>query len=93
MNMSTWEVCPLCKGNKTVREIRESSKLLMVNCGICNGHGIISSLTGLPPYGSKPEPFVPLDIDAFKGNRYTGGSYDIKQTLSGENDPREASSC
>ena len=92
MNMSTWEVCPFCKGNKTVQEIRDSSKLLMVNCGICNGHGIISSLTGLPPHGER-KPFVPLNTDTSEQNPYISGYSDSKQTFSIQDDPREGSSC
>ncbi len=81
MNMSTWQLCPKCSGNILFSDF--GSK-----CRICNGRGIISCLTGLPPDG-KSEPFVPLDTNTVKQNPYTGGNYDIKQTLSGTNDLRE----
>ena len=58
--MNTWEVCPKCKGNKTVyvNTMADVSTLGSgivgyVECTICDGKGIISSLTGLPPKSQK----------------------------------------
>jgi len=42
---NTWQVCPKCNGNKQLL----NNFAQPVQCHICNGFGIISQLTGLPP--------------------------------------------
>ena len=51
--MNNWELCPKCKGNKTMNKYG-----IDMLCDICDGKGIISSLTGLPPKSST----TPQDI-------------------------------
>ena len=46
--MNNWELCPKCKGNKTMNKYG-----IDMLCDICDGKGIISSLTGLPPKSQK----------------------------------------
>lgn len=52
---NTWEVCPLCKGNGSIKDTNvnynstSSTYINEVVCSVCNGKKIISTLTGMPP--------------------------------------------
>jgi hypothetical protein len=48
--MSNWELCPKCMGSKV--EYTDIQLNNYIPCDICDGKGIISSLTGLPPKSS-----------------------------------------
>jgi DnaJ-class molecular chaperone len=47
--MDAWQKCPVCNGDGT----KAISMYGSVTCNVCNGHGIISIITGLPPVGTK----------------------------------------
>lgn len=40
-----WQACPVCNG--------QGNNLLGKPCHVCNGHGIISTISGLPPIHQK----------------------------------------
>lgn len=46
-----WQKCPICNGTGETHNALSSS--CFNNCKTCNGHGIISELTGLPPITPK----------------------------------------
>lgn len=43
-----WEKCPICSSSGKTHDALSSSGTI---CRTCNGKGIISKLTGLPPSG------------------------------------------
>jgi DnaJ-class molecular chaperone len=43
-----YQKCPICEGARKVFT-QETLTTNQIKCGTCNGTGIISSLTGLPP--------------------------------------------
>lgn len=46
MDNSVWQLCPKCGGDKiTWNGILQQN----TECGVCNGCGVLSTLTGLPP--------------------------------------------
>jgi hypothetical protein len=51
-----WQKCPVCSGSGRVDNF--TSSLATISCHVCNGKGIISELTGLPPGD-----FNPVDRD------------------------------
>lgn len=60
--MNTWELCPKCKGEKIINKYG-----IDIPCDICDGKGIISSITGLPPQPivfNISHPTKVLDADA-----------------------------
>jgi DnaJ-class molecular chaperone len=55
-----WQKCPVCEGSgSSSNNLYQTSGL----CSTCNGHGIISEVTGFPPAGNKyvNDPFQLLD--------------------------------
>ena len=40
-----WQACPVCNG--------QGNNMLGRPCHVCNGHGIISTISGLPPVHRK----------------------------------------
>ena len=49
---NTWQVCPKCDGNKKIFDNRNQFDSF-ISCPICNGFGILSKETGLPPTSNK----------------------------------------
>lgn len=47
-----WQKCPICNGTGRVSDYVSSSTSTI--CRTCNGHKIISELTGLPPNTTTP---------------------------------------
>ena len=45
MQNSMWQSCPVCSG--------QGNNMLGKPCHVCNGHGIISTISGLPPVHRK----------------------------------------
>ena len=45
-----WQKCPVCDGQGAFPKLINSGTKL---CHVCNGHGIISILTGTPPSHEK----------------------------------------
>ncbi len=48
---SMWQKCPVCDGRGVVINPLSYSGNLV--CHVCNGHGIISMISGLPPAHQK----------------------------------------
>jgi hypothetical protein len=72
--MNTWELCPKCKGEKKVWKNFGNLTTMddfmdTVDCDICDGKGIISSITGLPPC----DDFKIVDVKQPKINESTCG--------------------
>jgi hypothetical protein len=44
-NNNTWQKCPVCNGSGASHVLHG----YMYSCGTCDGHGIISTLSGAPP--------------------------------------------
>lgn len=64
-----WQKCPICNGTGIKYPIFQgTSSGLVYNCTVCDGHGIISELTGLPPKTQKPNSDSPptLNYDQYK---------------------------
>ena len=57
---NTWQVCPKCDGNKKVKVFTGLTTIThyFENCSICNGFGIVSKETGLPP-SNNGDVFIP----------------------------------
>jgi hypothetical protein len=56
MSNSVWQLCPKCNGNKynSLHTVFANGIISKEPCNICEGTGLISILTGLPP--KKPTP-------------------------------------
>jgi hypothetical protein len=71
---NTWQVCPKCDGNKKLIEFRrnETEELpgKIVTCQVCNGTGILSKETGLPPTGNgETFKYYPSITQPYLGNK------------------------
>ena len=47
--MDIWQKCPVCNGTGT----QLTANFSRGTCHVCQGHGIIGTVTGTPPQGPK----------------------------------------
>ena len=60
-----WQKCPICNG--TGKYNNPLTMNTQDNCRTCNGKGIISQITGLPPNGVEIRP-ISRDSGDFRDN-------------------------